>query len=135
MGEDKKKMGSLSERFTNRNLIIFFALAAAACVAIIAFSSRTSGDNCTAVVRKNGEVLYEIDLNKVKEPYKIDTDGNVLLVEKGQISVMSADCPDGLCVKQGKISNSSQTIACLPNRLTITIESDDIKPETDAVVK
>ncbi len=130
------KNGTLTKRFfTNRNLILFFALTAALCVAAMILSSRMSGDGCTAVVRKNGEVIYEINLEKVDTPYTLDVGGNVLLVEKGQISVKSADCPDGLCVKQGPISKPSQTIVCLPNRLTITIEGNSDEPETDAVVK
>lgn len=134
MSADKNK--PLSERlFTNKNLIIFFALTSILCVAAIVVSSRATHDGGTAVVRKNGEVIYNIDLDSVDKPYTIDTGGNVLLVEKGQISVVSADCPDGLCVKQGVISKHSKTIVCLPNRLTVSIEDGEEEPETDAVVR
>lgn len=130
------KSSPLSERvFTNRNLIFFFALTSLLCVAAIVFSGRTAETGQTAVVRKNGEVIYNIDLESVDEPYTIDTGGNILLVEKGGISVMSADCPDGLCVKQGAISRRSQTIVCLPNRLSVSIEGGGGEQETDAVVR
>jgi len=134
MSEDKTE--PLSERlFTNRNLILFFVLTAILCIAAIVASSRAAEGGRTAVVRKNGEVIYNIDLDSVNEPYTIDTGGNVLLVEKGQISVLSADCPDGLCVKQGVINKHSQTIVCLPNRLTVSIEDSKEEPEPDAVVR
>jgi len=132
----KDKTEPLSERlFTNRNLILFFVLTAILCIAAIVASSRAAEGGRTAVVRKNGEVIYNIDLDSVNEPYTIDTGGNVLLVEKGQISVLSADCPDGLCVKQGVINKHSQTIVCLPNRLTVSIEDSKEEPEPDAVVR
>lgn len=34
-----------------------------------------------------------------------------------------ADCPDKLCIHQGKISHTGETIACLPNRVTVRVIS------------
>ena len=38
------------------------------------------------------------------------------------VSVTHADCPDHLCVKQGKITSSAIPIACVPHHLTVQIE-------------
>ena len=47
---------------------------------------------------------------------------NILVIEDGEAYMEDADCPDGLCVKQGRISLAGQTLTCLPHRLQIRIE-------------
>ena len=87
-------------------------------------------DNAVANVYQNGVLLRSIDLNAVTEPYRFTVLGehgayNTVLVEPGYISVESADCPDQICVSQGRISNGVLPIACLPHGLLIQIESAD----------
>ena len=43
-----------------------------------------------------------------------------------------ADCPDKLCINQGKITDSSKKIICLPNKVIVEVTK---KSETDAVVR
>ena len=38
--------------------------------------------------------------------------------------MISADCPDHLCVKQGKISADGEMIVCLPNKVTVQISDE-----------
>ena len=47
---------------------------------------------------------------------------NTVHVEPDGVSVTHADCPDHLCVKQGKITSSAIPIACVPHHLTVQIE-------------
>ena len=47
-------------------------------------------------------------------------------VEPGAISVTAADCPDRVCVSQGRISQSGMPIACVPHRLVIQIEGGEL---------
>ena len=62
----------------------------------------------TARISLDGEVYEEIDLNAVAMPYdiRIETElgYNIVHVEHGAISVSEADCPDQVCVHQGRIS-------------------------------
>ena len=44
-----------------------------------------------------------------------------LVVENGKAYLSDANCPDKLCVHQGKISMTGETITCLPNKLTVTV--------------
>lgn len=110
-------------------MIIFAATVIASAVIIIVFNLLPGGK--VAVISKNGESLYKIDLSSVTESYTIDLDGNVIFVENGYISMKSADCPDKLCIKQGKISEIG-SIVCLPNKVIIEI---DRSGEVDAVLR
>lgn len=50
---------------------------------------------------------------------------NLLLISEGQVSVSDADCPDGLCIRQGAIARKGESIICLPHKLVIQIESKE----------
>ena len=39
--------------------------------------------------------------------------------------LVDADCPDKLCVHQGKIDKTGEVITCLPNKLTVTVIGAD----------
>ena len=66
------------------------------------------------------------DLRAVTIPYDIEVQtewgSNTVHVEPDGVSVTHADCPDHLCVKQGKITSSAIPIACVPHHLTVQIE-------------
>ena len=55
------------------------------------------------------------------------------VVEGGAIRMTSSACPDHLCVRQGAISSVGQSILCLPNRVSITMEGDGGDGGPDAV--
>ena len=48
---------------------------------------------------------------------------NRLVIRGGEAWIEDADCPDRLCVKQGRISRNGQAVTCLPHKLVITVES------------
>ena len=47
---------------------------------------------------------------------------NVIEVKDGYADCTDADCRDGLCVDQKKISRKDETIICLPHKVIIEIE-------------
>ena len=48
--------------------------------------------------------------------------------------MLTADCPDQLCVHQQAISKESQTIVCLPNKVVAEV-TGNTKKDYDAVVQ
>lgn len=48
---------------------------------------------------------------------------NLLVVENKSVWMEDAGCPDGLCIRQGHISRSGESIICLPHKLVVTIEA------------
>ena len=88
------------------------------------------GEGTVAVISVDGEVLERIDLSKVRKPYDIEVSTeyghNTVHVEPGAISVSEADCPDQICVYQGRLTGSGIPIICMPHRLIIEIEGGDL---------
>ena len=61
---------------------------------------------------------------------KVDSAGtargfNIIRAERGGIAVVSADCPDGACVRQGWIRRAGAGAVCLPHRLVVRIKGAD----------
>ena len=46
---------------------------------------------------------------------------NILHLGDGIAWMEEADCPDGYCIRQGKIHREGQTIVCLPHKLVIEV--------------
>lgn len=95
-------------------------------VAVIAIAitvlSLTKKDGDYVVVKVDGNEVARYSLTQDGE-YSLNGGTNVLRIENGKAYLVSANCPDHLCVKQGKVDQSGETITCLPNRLTVTVYS------------
>ncbi len=83
-----------------------------------------------ADIYQDGVLLQSIPLNMVTEAYTFTITGengaeNEIEVRPGSIGILSATCPDKLCVHQGFISSSLLPITCLPNHLVIQVRVED----------
>ena len=59
--------------------------------------------------------------------------GNTIEVSKDGVRVVSAGCPDKLCVAHGYLKSGTEPIICLPNRLVIRFQEDARTDGADAV--
>ena len=50
---------------------------------------------------------------------------NVVKITQDGVCVIKSDCKNGICIHQGTVSSGGLPIACLPNRLLITVTSDN----------
>ena len=110
-----------------RTWIWIVALAAVALAALSLWLLSAKSSGTTAVILQDGKVLREIDLSRVTEEYRftVETDDggtNEILVQPGRICVAEANCPDGVCVKQGWLSDGVMPIVCMPHKLVIEIK-------------
>ena len=95
---------------------------------------RSGGSICVYV---DNELYGEFSLDE-DNTYDITKDSSVLctvLISKGRADVVSASCPDKLCVSQQSISLDGESICCLPNRVYITVENDSGVTKYDALTK
>ena len=111
-----------------RTWIILIAVLALVLIAlsVVLLTARSGGTRVQII--QDGTVLREIDLSRVKEPYSFTVEApdggyNRVEVEPGRIRVVEADCPDGICISQGWLSDQTVPIVCLPHRLIIKIKN------------
>lgn len=75
-------------------------------------------------VSVNGTITHEFPLN-LEEDFIIqsgDSGKNHLVIKDGRAEITEATCPDKICVEHAAISESGQTIVCLPNKVVVTIK-------------
>ncbi len=113
-------------------MAVCFSVAAIAAAAGIIYMNTNAQEKKYACIYEDGVLIHKINLSDVQKPYTITVGGNVILVEKGQISMTDADCPDELCIKQGAISDDARPIVCLPNNIVIKLTNDET--DVDAIV-
>ncbi|WP_051207607.1 NusG domain II-containing protein [Butyrivibrio sp. AE3006] len=111
-GENQKK---------NTYILLLAVCIVAVCIFVANKALAKTGDY--AEVSIDGETVYELPLSENTELLITGTDGgtNKLIINNGVCYVTEADCPDKLCIKQGKISHNGESIICLPHKLVITI--------------
>lgn len=82
----------------------------------------------------NGEIYKEVPLCEDNEIIvKSNFGENTVIVKQGEVYITDTDCPGKLCEKE-RISKSGQSIVCLPNRLSVTIEGKNTDEEIDVIV-
>ena len=109
------------------DFILIFSLLLLALVCYFLFSGSGSHGN-VAVVCVNGEEVARYSL-AVEGRYELNGGSNILIIQDGCAWLEDADCPDKLCVRQGKIELDGQCITCLPNKLTVTTYADNSEVE------
>ncbi|MBQ4350981.1 MAG: NusG domain II-containing protein [Clostridia bacterium] len=117
-------MKKMTKKQTIPLLCVLAVLALCAAGAWILHNARAPGT--VANIYRDGVCVRSVDLSRVTEPYEFtltDASGeNTVRVEPGRIRIVSADCPDKICVEAGWISDSAAPIVCLPHRLVIRLE-------------
>lgn len=85
-----------------------------------------------AVRTEGGEVVVRVDGIETERhalseegTYPLNGGSNILVIADREAWLIEANCPDLLCVHQGKIHYTGQSIICLPNRLTVTVEGGE----------
>ena len=105
------------------------AVLAAAALLPLGLLKEPSGAVC-ARLKVDGEVVCEITSGTYR--WQAGEDYLEFCFEDGRARVLASSCPDQLCVHQGEIRYSGQTIVCLPNRVVVEVVSDD-EPALDGM--
>ncbi|MCM1542143.1 MAG: NusG domain II-containing protein [Blautia sp.] len=116
-------------RITIVIIVVILCLVLSVSLAVILFPASRDVD-CVAEIYQDGELLTSIPLDGTDAPWRFTVTGengcfNEIEVRTDSIGIVSADCPDKLCVHQGFISRPGLPIVCLPNRLVIRLRDAD----------
>ena len=133
-----KRKGARDGRDNKRlNLILVLAIAAAACVGLVAtrlMGANTNVDTATVVIRDGEQNVYELPLNQnTTKTVTTDLGTNLIEIKDGRVHVEEADCPNQDCVHQGWVDAAGEQIVCLPHKLTVDIVDESAKATYDVV--
>lgn len=101
-----------------------------ACVLLL---TRNAG--ASVVIRIDGKVEQTFPLN-IDRTYTIHSANggtNELVIQNGTANVISASCPDSLCVHMPAISYSGESIVCLPNKTVVEISGNESAQDANDV--
>lgn len=73
-------------------------------------------NDCYIAISSAGECI------RINDEDDFDGNGNLLRISNGKASVISADCPDKICVGMPDISAEDECIVCMPNKLIVAVE-------------
>lgn len=102
--------------------IIFGLLILAGVLFFLYFNKGEEGAG--VIVRVDGVEMARYSLSDSGK-YELNGGTNILVIEDGVAYMLEADCPDHICVSQGKVRYAGQCITCLPNKLTVTVYGTD----------
>lgn len=82
-------------------------------------------------IKKGNQIVEEIRMSDVEDYKLVNLGTNKVRIEPDGVYMENANCPDKLCVHQGKINKAGESIICLPNKIIVEIVGK--KPDVDAV--
>lgn len=103
------------------DIILIAALLVIAGAALLCIRlTRSAGG--TVKVSLDGRVVAQLPLGvDCTRVFESDRGSNTVVIRDGGVSVTEADCPDKVCVSQGIIRCSGESIVCLPHKLVVTV--------------
>ena len=106
-----------------RDIILIVSLLVVGIIALVIwhFIYSVDGKYVTIEQRDNLIGIYPLNVDKEIEIEHRGEVVNKIVIEDGYCYMEEAECPDHLCIKQGKVNKSGQTIVCLPNRVVVTV--------------
>lgn len=111
----------------NRIWVVIFSVVILICVAIYIVGFGSANETNVVGIYSNSKLVEKIDLSKLDSERKITISGengnNVILAQKNSIKMLSAECPDKVCVNHGELKKGGAPIICLPNKLVIRWEN------------
>lgn len=114
--------------------IIFIIFFISISVFLFLFTNKSNTKVC--LIKHNNDIVKTIHLDEnTNDTVVIDDEyKTVISIENGNVFVEKSTCPNQVCVHTGKISNTYQSIACIPNKVLIEIIGNDDQ-EVDYIAK
>jgi hypothetical protein len=95
-------------------------------------SNMTKGEQLVAVVKKDDEIIREINLTGLRNQQVIKVHSlydATIVAENKRIRFMESGCPDKICVNAGWLNRPGDVAVCLPNKIIIKLETVKNSPK------
>lgn len=99
-------------------LLVVMLLAIAGSILLIKDCNKEVGGYVEVTINGVKVNTYPLDVDAT---YTLNNGTNILVIEDGYAFMKEANCPDYLCIKQGKIKYNGQSITCLPNKINVKV--------------
>lgn len=112
------------DRKKKNEMILFAGILIAALLLLFVNLIRFRSPAANVEILVDREVIGNYPLNQDLDMI-IESPGggtNHLVIQNSRVSITEASCPDKICVHTGAINENGQVIACLPNRVAVTIK-------------
>lgn len=103
------------------DFIIFGAVLAVSLMLFLL--SVPGGDKLCAEISLDGELYSSVKLYEIEDKKVIEAGSCRILLERDGASFISSDCRDKLCINRGKLKNPGDTMACVPERVSVVLKS------------
>ena len=120
-------VNSEKHRVRNDLALIVSLLVIVSFVGLGMFFFRGEGNSVLVTVDGQPFGVYRLS-DDVTVDIKTGKDGervNRLVIQDGRAFVEYASCPDGICASHRPILRNGESIVCLPNRVVITVQTED----------
>lgn len=102
--------------------IVLFIFLVAMGLGLSWLSVSGSAQGQRAVVTVDGQLYGTYNLAE-DQTIEIDQDGHInkITIKDAAVQMSYSDCKNQVCVKDGRISHTNQSIVCLPNKVMVEI--------------
>lgn len=127
MAEQKENKNN---RIKKADIILLLGIIILGTVIIIIMIQLFKKPGKKVVIEIDGKEVDSFLLNEenegLKKTYKsYDGKGeNTILIKDKKVSVISADCPDKICVHHKQIDKAGESIICLPHRFIVEVKDE-----------
>ena len=122
-------------KLKNDVIFIFSLLAVVLTVGLFVYLSGEDGDTVCVYIDKELKESYSLSVDtRVDIVTGEDKNGlNTLVIKDGAAYIEYASCPDGICSAHKPISRKGESIVCLPNKVAITVKTENKDGDVDIV--
>lgn len=122
----------------NDYLLLAFLIALTSLVYFFHNSTANTHDKIL-IIQHDQNILQKIQLQKIQTPKEITipTEHGIVIVQidHNGAYVANSPCRDKLCMHQGKITQTGQSIVCMPEKVLITLTATEKEGALDAIIR
>ncbi len=125
------------KRSLRNDLILILCILMVAAAGLVYLNYfRSPGNMVTVSVDGEFYGMYPLSQDITEDIYSGDNNQNHnrLVISGGEAYMETATCPDGICVAHKSIFRDGESIVCLPNRVVITVTTEDNTDSPDIIV-
>ncbi len=119
--------------------ILIAVLLCLAAIGWIFFHSQGQNKNKILIVQLDQTIIDKIDLNtiqgEVHRTIKVPDGTLEYRYDKSGAWIESSPCPDKICLHQGKITKTGDSIACVPEKVLLLLELNKKEATEDAILR